>query len=839
MARFGIRQFTEEHYWPIKTDPRGRAVRDPGRDSTNLFRLLNMGFTKNTIRDASNSIVLGSAFDTFANHMADMAKYNALGLPLLDAMKWYSYNAISEQNEESGQYTTVSMQKAAERALGKDATNYFITFMKDMNGTQEGGRGEEAAAKMLSNYKVAAVAANLRVAMLQFTAYVRAAAVLDPKYLAKGVSMGNKAGRDKAMKYSGTAVWKDLGFYDTNINIGLREMIKHTDGLADQIREKSMFLAEWGDKTTWGYLWNACEAEVAEKQHLRGEELMRATAQRFDDVIYRTQVMDSTMTRSQNMRQKGVFAGMATSFMSEPTLSYNMVLDAYNDFRAEKRRNGSTQQAWRKTRGAVGRAMLSYAATAAAAAIVESLADALRDDDEYASLTEKWLEKMGFRGKFWDGNLWSDLAVHNKLPYLRDLDSMLHGFETNRLDMEWAKSVKKAWEIISEMVKLQTGAIDAPTDATYNGRMTTFGKIYNVMKALSQLSGLPLGNTLREVQTVWNNTVGLFGAYRFKTYDPGPEKSIRYALKDGNLTEAEAQKLLIEQGLAADASEAKQTVYEWSLDGAGKYDALLSAVKKNDNAGYQSTLKELLGLGYAEKNINSTVKTRIREWYQGTEQEARSIDKAQAVKLLQAYGGMRQREAEETVQEWSCFVVTGIQYGDLKEAYLDGQMTNSTAVERRMRYGGQSREDANAAVLKWQCEKDTGFAYDEIREAYAYGEISEQQLRGMMAKYGGQTEENIDKAVAVCDFAGTDESLSTITGASALWYFNSVEETGIGKSAWLQYWTELCSFSGDDAQKRIIAYIDSLNLTSQQKDVLFRFEYRNSEKTLKKTPWHK
>lgn len=838
MARFGIRQFTEKNYWPISTDPRGRALRDPGRDSTNLFRLLNMGFTKNTIRDASNSLVVGSAFDTFANHMADMAKYNALGLPLLDAMKWYSYNAISDQSE-SGQYTTVSMQKSAEGALGKGATKYFITFMKDMNGTQEGGRGEEFASKMLSNYKVAAVAANLRVAMLQPTAYVRAVAVLDPKYLAKGVAMGNKQGRDKAMKYSGTAVWKDLGFYDTNINSGLREMIKHSEGWADTVREKSMMLAEWGDKTTWGYLWNACEAEVEEKQHLRGEELMQATAQRFDDVIYQTQVMDSTMTRSQNMRKKGVFAGMTTAFMSEPTLSYNMVLDAYNDYMTEYRQSGDRGAAWKKTKGKLGRVLLAYVATASAAAMVESFFDALRDDDEYASFAEKWLEAMEFRGNFFKGNLWNDLLIHNKIPFVKDIDSLLHGYSNSRMDMEAISNLFKAYKIWKETVQLALGNLDKPTDITYNGRMTLWGKIYPTMKALSQLTGLAASNAARDVIAIWNHTAGAAFGWRVKTYDPGPEKNIRYAFQDGYLTEEEARRLLIEEGIEENETDARQKVYEWSLGDASKYDAILTAVKADNKTAYQEALKELLDYGYAEKNVRSEIKSKIKEWYQGTENTHRLLEKAQAASLLQRYAGMRKHEAEETVREWNCYVVTGMQYGELKAAYLNGQFGNSVAVERQMLYGGKTRDAATAAVLKWQCEKDTGIAYDDIRESYIYGDISEKQMRSMMGKYGGQSEENIDKAVALCDFVGEDESMNGITDSSALYYYNAVQDTGIGKSAWLEYWNEVNSVKGDDSQKQIIAYIDSLNLTPAQKDVIFRFKYRNSEKTLQKTPWHK
>lgn len=836
MARFGIRQYTEKNYWPISTDSQGRPVRDPGRDSTNLFRLLNMSFTKNTVRDAHNALVVGSAFDTFANHMADMAKYNALGLPLLDAMKWYSYNAIGEENED-GQYTTRSMQKSANGALGTGATDYFINFMKDLNGAQEAGRGEGAYQKMMSNYKVASVAANIRVAALQPTAFVRAVAVLDPQYMTKGLAMSNRQGQEEALQYSNVALWKDLGYYDTNINAGLREKIKRGEGLKGKIQEKSMVLAEMGDKLTWGAIWNACKAQVEAKQGLSGEALLKATGELFDEVVYRTQVMDSPMTRSQNMRKKGVFAGMTTAFMSEPTLSYNMVLDAYNEYQNEARRNGR-KAAWEATRGKLGRAFAAYTATAAAAAFVESFIDALRDDDEYASFAEKWLAAMGFKGNFFDGNLMQDLLIHNKLPFIKDIDSLLHGYSNSRMDLEAVSNMIKAGKIWKETIQLALGTLDKPTDITYNGRMTGWGKLYPTLKAISQLTGFAVGNLSRDMVAIWNNTAGAALGLRVKAYDPGPEKSIQYALQDGNLTEEEARRLLISEGVETNETDAGQKVYEWSLGDADKYDAILNAVKKDDKSAYQTALRELLDHGYAEKNVKSQIKAKLKTWYQGGEDTPRILEKAQTISLLQRYAGLRAHEAEATVKEWSCYIVTGLQYSELKEAYVNGEFGNSVAIERQMTFGGKTREDATAAVLKWQCERDTGVAYDDIRESYIYGDITETQMRGMLEKYGGQSEENIDKAVALYDFVGTDESLNGITNSAALYYYTAAQETGIGKKDWLKYWSAMKDFTGDDTQKQIIAYIDSLRLTPAQKDVLFRFKYHNSEKTLMKTPWH-
>ena len=228
-----------------------------------------------------------------------------------------------------------------ESAFGKSANSYFMNLIKDINGTNEGGKGtDRLSRKMISNYKVAAVAGNLRVALLQPTAYVRATAVLNPKYLTRGLAVNPVKAAQEAEKYSGIAAWKSMGFYDTGIARGIREQIKHDTGIKDALVEKSMVAAEWGDRLTWGVLWNACKLEVQETRHLSGDALMEATSKRFRDVVYRTQVVDSTMTRSQSMRDTTGLSVYTTAFMAEPTLSYNMLLDVYSDYTGEIRRTG-------------------------------------------------------------------------------------------------------------------------------------------------------------------------------------------------------------------------------------------------------------------------------------------------------------------------------------------------------------------------------------------------------------------------------------------------------------------------------------------------------------------
>ena len=805
MERFGYRAFTEENYFPIETMDSNRDAKDPGAKENDMFRLLNMSATKSLVYKANNALVVRDIFDVFSNHMADMAKYDALALPILDAMKWYNYR--EKQKLENGHVLTTTVQRSIEKAYGMDANKYFTTFIKDLNGVNEGGRGEGFAKKMLSNYKVAAVAANLRVALLQPTAYVRAVGVMSPKYLAKAFTEGKSAYKE-AEANSGIALWKHMGFYDTNIGMNIRDQIKNAGTWKDSTVEFLMKGAEWGDRLTWGRLWNACKAEVRDKQKLTGDALLKATAERFREVVYSTQVVDSTMTRSQAMRGKSVYGSISTAFMSEPTLSYNLVLKAYTDYTTELRTTGDKKKAWNNAKGKVAWALATYLVSAAASGLVESAVDACRDDDEYATWLEKYLNALiganYEEGKFsgvrpFDNNLFSDVDILSKLPILKDFMSMISGYGNDRMDTEWISNLIDAYRIWDETIKLATGKLDKPTSVTYNGNMTLYGKIYKTLKAISQTTGLPISAASREVVTLWNTIAGAVGKgdeWTIHTYDSGPENQIKYGLSDGYLTREEAQQLLLEKGLADNEDDAYWKVDKWAT-GEGKYDEALAAVLSGDKAAFDAQAKELKEHGIGEKQLQSAVRSQAEKWYVGDDDGKRSITKEQALKILQQYGGKDADEAQKLVQKWTCEVVTGTDYDDIKDLYLDGKLTRSRAVDMMVRYGGMKQEDAQNKI-------DTA---DFVKAHPECDGISVEAVQ----KYNEQAKP-----------AGLDAG----TFWEAYQFKNDARTTRDSNGK---------AISGQGAMDKVAAYIDGLNISSAQKSALFLCFY--SQTSLNKIRW--
>lgn len=484
MRRFGIKGFTEKNYFPIKTDAsltKGDAAKD---DHPSFFRLLNMPFTKELDKDAKNKIVIEDIFDVFAEHTSNMAKYNALALPVLDACKWFMYKE-SGAEREGGADDESSVRKSMEVAFGKEAKAYVNTFLKDINGQSNGGR-DSITSEFLKKAKLASVSANLRVVALQPTSYLRASAVIDSKYLAKATL--HKPQSDKAKKWCGIALWKSLGFYDINVGRGVTELIKHDKSVMDKVTEACLKGAEFADSVTWGYLWNACEAEIKDKRKdltMGSDEFNKTVGKRLRDVIYATQVVDSTMTRSHLMRGKGGLEQITTAFASEPTLSYNMLQDVCYEWSIIKRQKGATA-AYKKCGRKMARVLTAYTVTNLVTALVESGFDAWRDDEE--------MEPEEFVKVFF-ANFASNMDVLGKIPYFKEFISLFQGFSANRIEVQWMQYLSYSLKGIIKLFNGEGGS--------------AYTTLKNLLRALSSASGLPFYNVWREFEAVLNRTGAL------------------------------------------------------------------------------------------------------------------------------------------------------------------------------------------------------------------------------------------------------------------------------------------------------------------------------------------
>ena len=699
MKRFLTKEFTEKFYFPIESNDENLPTKDPSAQQSDLFRLLNISATKPIDPRANNEVIIRNIFDVFTGHASDMARLNAYGMPLLDYMKWLNYREKTVSDE--GQVKVRGVRKSMEKAYGKAAKSYVLNLIKDVNGRPSDGGEPGILMKWMRAAKTASVGSSLRVATLQITSYPRAALVLAPRSLTLGLS--KKPQIEKAKKYCGIALWKSFGFYDTNIARSIEDQMKGVKDVKQKLIELSLKGAEIGDAITWGCLWNACEYEVAAtgKYTVGTEEFNQAVGKKLREVVYATQVVDSTLTRSQLMRSKRGMAQEAAAFMSEPTLSANMLMDAVYQFNAEKRRTGNAKAAWNKTGKYVGKAIAVYAIGQMAAALLESLWDAWRDDED-EEFSEKYLDALV-------ENLALDLVPFNKIPILSDVfEAVLAMF-----DVGFYSSDKMSTTWLTQAVS----AADAWKDVlSGNSSTTIYNALYKTVRAASSYYGVAFSGAMREVVAAWNNIAGAIDStLKIRQYELSKSalgKELYEAILDGDTKQAASIEAQFEDQAAINSAirsaikasfeageidantavkhlvsyggmkqdDAYWKVEEWdfeseSEDDFGKYDEFYEAVRTGKNL--KAVIKKYTDNGVPVDRLKSQISSHFKPLYLEMSTSEKSRIKGYLLNALELCGYDR-AAATDLIGEWEFEsshpeLVGKITYTQYKRWQTDGQ----------------------------------------------------------------------------------------------------------------------------------------------------------------------
>lgn len=701
MARWDYMEMTDRDYFPIRSDSDIHDARNPDQDKTNLWALLNKSFTKQVTPGANDAMIVSSVFDVFADHMSDMAEYNAFALPLVDAMKWYNYRETEKQ--ENGQIKTIGVKKAINDKLGTAAGEYFIDLMTDINSSQKAGRYEDFFGKLLSRSKAASVGWNLRVAIQQPTAILRASVYLDPKSLVKGTArLGMKKSAEEMKKYSGIALWKSLGYYDLNISRGIRDQIKGDTTLLDKINDAGMWLPGKVDEQTWARIWESCKEQVRRQQKLSGERLLEETAKLFEDVVYHTQVADSVLTRSGLMRSKSQTMKEWTSFMAEPTLSVNLLMNAFQDYREGVSRGEKAKRTMKIL-------FCGYVLSAIANAVVTAFADAARDDDEYEGYWDKFFQAL-LGEKFYDGNLFAELNPLEKIVFVRDVLSLLRGYEGAK--NPFVELAENGIKLVQNIVKFFQG----------KGSLTSYGLIYQSLQVLGGFTGAAPANLLREATTLWNWTFGKWNNMPIHRYKTDPKDSIRNAYDSGTMTKSEARDALV------DAGESVTDAY-WILKGwdagenIGMYDDVYKAALAGEDIG--AAVDELVEHGEkTEKEVLSQLRKQIKKWYTDSESDTR-ITREQAQDMVDRYLDMDPEEAAAMVEEWAFELENGYSYDDIKFTYMDNEITAEEAKSVLIERLGKTEKEADRRIQYWDYlrnNRDSELTEHQVADFYEYAE---------------------------------------------------------------------------------------------------------------------
>lgn len=572
MEVYGYRKFTEPHYFPIQVD-RNQTQRDISKE-VQAQTIAGRGFTKSTAPRANNAVMVNSIFDVYAAHVNDMATY-AAWLPTMENVR--RIRDFTFRDSEGNRTGTV--KDIIERVFGRNGNPYLNKLVDDLNQGVRSTADPGLMDRIVGNYKAASVSANLRVILQQPTAILRALNTLDAKYLLAGTV--KRGDWQKVKQYAPIAQWKDWGYFDINTGRQMKDVLFDSDTRLERLRQAGMAGASAADSFTWARLWNAVEAETKDRRKdLKPgtKEFYQAVGQRFSEIVDQTQVVDGVLQRSHIMRSPDGLTKMTTSFMGEPTKSYNMFLNAVYDLR-----HATGKESRRTARRALVRTSVALAVSFTINAVMQSLVDGLRDDDKELDYWERVQRAfigvsgdeesfLDYWNSFWSGNLEASYNPLSYMPYFKDLVSIIQGYDVSRMDAEALEKVftsgKNFWQALNG-----------------EGRYSLAGASASFLAELSRLFGLPVANLKRDIQ-------GTVTSAAIETDDYWLQYQI--------------DKALLNIGYSGNRSGFMDILYAASV---------------NDPEAYELIYDDMTASGITQEQIRTSMETRMRE-AQGVESVA-------------------------------------------------------------------------------------------------------------------------------------------------------------------------------------------------------------------------
>lgn len=505
MKAYGYKKFTGADYWPISVAREGvkTTVENSGMNTRSIS---NIGLAKATVPKASNPLNIEDAFSTFTQHAGDMTDYAAYLLPMEDISRLFNFRF----KDGDGNYTGQTIKGLLNRVGGAQSDSYWIRLVDDIqNGTAARTDSQFSAGiqNIIGKAKGAAVGANLRVVAQQPTAFFRAAAILSPADLSRGVAGAPTKGSGwaKALKWAPIAQRKQIGGFEIGNGVRLEtelfgDLSQGGKRALNKLDDISSTPAAKADQITWGRIWNACEWQISKNKSLAkgSDEYYQATAKLFTRVIDESQVVDGVLQRSQIMRSNSALNKMATSFMGEPTMSLNMMMRAWDTMRYEtdpKKRNALRRK--------FARAGTTLVVSGVVNAMVQSLVDAERDKDPdkkyWGRVFSAFTGLTGEEETPWDkaiavvlnSNVSGNINPLGQIPYVKDVLSLLQGYDVTRMDADAIGDFITAGEAVAKNI-----GGDGPRTPAYAAK--------ELLNAGAKVFGISIGNLWRDASGIVN-----------------------------------------------------------------------------------------------------------------------------------------------------------------------------------------------------------------------------------------------------------------------------------------------------------------------------------------------
>jgi hypothetical protein len=828
----------DKSYIPFEVD-RNFIVNEISAANNVQQTINSYGMLKDTKQFASNPLIITGLNNVLDRHIEQVGNVYGLAIEIRNFNKVWNVRGLEANSSDP------TVKASIQGNWGDKGKELVEQAVQDIQGPRINNQSD-LYRKIKSGYIGATFLLNLSVVTKQIGSMYSATSML--KWRGPVRQIGNllytmthsKKLSAEVDKYTATAWMRRQGMSDAEIYTMMTEGKRSWLGRFTAKWPAALNPTKWitaMDHAVALSLWKYAKEDTAKRTGLKGEALLEATADFYDQVIENTQSMTDMLHRPEIQKRNDVLSESFGMFKTDLYQSAGQLLNTWE-------RNQALHT--KETRQALGRTLYSVTMSVVWAQLMTSVFALLRykvnqyRDDEDKDLTAgSWMKRQSF-------SIMGDIAGYI-FPLVGSeivsaVENAVYGESGNLVDSIGLTAINNAYDAIIKVC-----------GPLAKGELPETSEMRKVTGNVLQMFGVPANNILRSIDAIALHAKDIANG-RFFSFEAGVQRSASHhahrimeavengnmelaqdlyaeavegsalkksedgsisedalkdarsslktamgkKFKDGTMSREMAEKILTELfGISKD--DVYWTIRGWETGGDSRYSAVFDAALSGK--GFNQAVKEMTDHGYEKDKVLEELKDQIHTWYTDEESEVR-ISKQQATNMLTKYVGMKPDEVTSTINQWTCKVVTGIAYGDIKGEFLASRITASRAIDMRVRYGGKSREDATVEVTAWEAVKKYGLS---LEDAEGYTKRIEEL---------GQ----------------------------------SLEQAGIRHDIYLRYKDLKSECKGVDAngdgkpdsgtkKAEIMEAIHSLPISVAQKDALY---YSNgwSKNTIHEAPWH-
>lgn len=592
---WGVDFATEgRNYYPLEIASQGK-VRELLNDPRGGLK--NMGIVQERT-GASGALRIRPFTDVMSHYIEQSTDWSAFSV-LSDELELLSRN---NGGGDIGLTATIGNE------YGKFYADWLDNYVKDLNGTREGG---VQFSGLRSDLASAALTLNGGVALKQSPSYFDAAGIIDMGILVKhspglfktAKSFENNPLIQEVEMRTGMLGQRKMGY--NAVEVG--EATESARGLSSKVNKLlPNWMTNWITKTdvrTTSNLMLACADQVmAESADGRGpkvekgsEEYYRAIADKFEQVILQSQPVYTKQARADYMRNPSDAIRTLAMFRTQQTQNFNQLVTAIGEYQnasAKDKATAGKQLVTVASGQIIASAMFSVLSAVARAGLHKF--DDFKDDEGWSE--EKIAKRLGLNmlgsvaGTVWFGNVLASFAV-----------DALSGGNT------------------SEFQGLDDNVMSMITDAatsviSWFGDKKDLVKIKNLVLNVSQAFGIPARNAYNML-----NSVVMFGLDRSRAVNGG-------AVWDTGKS-SDFVKMINDYNEQDDKKRAKTT-----------FDVAMRAKAVGDEARYNALMSTL---DYENDDVVEAIKTSARQQFALGE-----IDIATYKQILTKWGKMTASDAQ-------------------------------------------------------------------------------------------------------------------------------------------------------------------------------------------------